>query len=478
MSMGVDNVITPSNQQRHTNVAVVRTTKKGMRFEIACYRNKVLSWRSKAEVDLGEVLQVDSVFTNVGKGQLASKKDLIKAFGTAELEVVIKELLDHGEMQVSEKERDALMESMFRDVAAIVVDKAVNPENNRPYTISMIQTAMKEIHYSVHTNKGAKSQALDVIRKLKTVMPIARAKMRVKVSCPASVLVQVRAAVLGETAPAASAAVPSVLIAVEHTANLEGGDKDKDAEAEAETKTETEAGAGAGAGAEEAIGSMELLLESENYRPLQLIVERLCGSKGYVEVLQLNASSGVAVTPAPTIAAAPVFASAAEDEDEDEDGVPLASPSVPSTQGTKPQKVSKKAKRAEKEAQAEREVAAAALKERVRKDQSLDRNERRNTSSQELASGDDGDDKEETADSAVSASSKPASVPMVLEAPVDGKACNTCGGCFDPIAYRAHFRSEWHRFNLKLKLLNQPPLTNEAAFLALSVSELSLVNKR
>ena len=76
--MGVDNVITPSNQQRHTNVAVVRTTKKGMRFEIACYRNKVLSWRSKAEVDLGEVLQVDSVFTNVGKGQLASKKDLIK----------------------------------------------------------------------------------------------------------------------------------------------------------------------------------------------------------------------------------------------------------------------------------------------------------------------------------------------------------------------------------------------------------------
>jgi len=47
---------------------------------------------------------------------------------------------------------------MFRDIAAIVSDKAVNPENNRPYTISMIQNAMKQIHYSVNTSKSAKQQ--------------------------------------------------------------------------------------------------------------------------------------------------------------------------------------------------------------------------------------------------------------------------------------------------------------------------------
>jgi ribosome maturation protein Sdo1 len=58
-----------------------------------------------------------------------------------------------------------------------VADKTVNPENNRPYTISMIQNAMKQIHYSVNTTKNAKSQALEVIRKLRDVMPIARATM-------------------------------------------------------------------------------------------------------------------------------------------------------------------------------------------------------------------------------------------------------------------------------------------------------------
>lgn len=42
--------------------------------------------------------------------------------------------------QVSEQERGAQLESIFRDVASIVTDKTVNPENNRPYTVSELLT--------------------------------------------------------------------------------------------------------------------------------------------------------------------------------------------------------------------------------------------------------------------------------------------------------------------------------------------------
>jgi len=34
----------------------------------------------------------------------------------------------------------------------------------------------------------------------------------------------------------------------------------------------------------------------------------------------------------------------------------------------------------------------------------------------------------------------------------DNKACNTCGGSFAPHEYRSHFRSDWHRYNVKLKM--------------------------
>ncbi len=127
---------TPVNQVRLTNVAYVRLQKKGKRFEIACYRNKVLNWRNKIETDITEVLQIDTVFINVSKGMLASSKDLIEVFGTSDQKAVCKEILDKGELQVSEQERGALYESVFRDVASIVADKTVNSETNRPFTVS------------------------------------------------------------------------------------------------------------------------------------------------------------------------------------------------------------------------------------------------------------------------------------------------------------------------------------------------------
>lgn len=48
-------------------MAVVRLHKTGKRFEIACYRNKVVNWRNRVETDLDEVLQIESVFENVSK---------------------------------------------------------------------------------------------------------------------------------------------------------------------------------------------------------------------------------------------------------------------------------------------------------------------------------------------------------------------------------------------------------------------------
>jgi ribosome maturation protein SDO1 len=39
-------IFQPSNQIRLTNVSVVRLKKGGKRFEIACYRNKVIEWRN------------------------------------------------------------------------------------------------------------------------------------------------------------------------------------------------------------------------------------------------------------------------------------------------------------------------------------------------------------------------------------------------------------------------------------------------
>ncbi|CAH0556015.1 unnamed protein product [Brassicogethes aeneus] len=175
-------IFTPTNQIRLTNVAVVRIKKAGKRFEIACYRNKVVSWRNQVEKDIDEVLQTHTVFTNVSKGQVAKKEDLIKAFGKDDQTEICKDILAKGELQVSDKERHSHLDQLFKDIATTVADKCLNPEIKRPYPVTMIEKAMKDVHFSVKPNQSAKQQALHVIKLLKESIPIERAKMRLKVN--------------------------------------------------------------------------------------------------------------------------------------------------------------------------------------------------------------------------------------------------------------------------------------------------------
>ncbi|THG10582.1 hypothetical protein TEA_005667 [Camellia sinensis var. sinensis] len=105
------------------------------------------------EKDLDEVLQSQTVYSNVSKGVLAKSKDLVAAFGTD-------------------------------DQTNICLEKTINPETQRPYTISMIQRLMHEIHFAVDPHSSSKKQSLDVIRELQKHLPIKLSPMRLRLYVP------------------------------------------------------------------------------------------------------------------------------------------------------------------------------------------------------------------------------------------------------------------------------------------------------
>jgi len=220
----------------------VRLKRAKKRFEIACYKNKVLEYRSGVEKDLDNVLQIPSVFINVSKGEAAKSADLQKAFDglngkkgkDVTTDEIIMEILMKGELQVGEKERNAQLEMLQREVVDIVSGRLVDPSTKRVYTTGMIEKALDQLskagakdhdhgntksgHASgtatptsgdangegkgkekelptwtgVSTNKGAKSQALEAMKALiaHQPIPVARARMRLRITCPSSILKQ------------------------------------------------------------------------------------------------------------------------------------------------------------------------------------------------------------------------------------------------------------------------------------------------
>ncbi|KAF9454933.1 Shwachman-Bodian-diamond syndrome protein [Macrolepiota fuliginosa MF-IS2] len=176
----------PSNQIKLTNVSIVRLKKGGKRFEIACYKNKVQEWRNGVETSLDDVLQISNVFTNVSKGEVAKSNDFQKAFGTTNVDKIVAEILNKGEVQVGEKEREHDLTSLRKEIATLVAEKCVDPATQTPYPVGMIEKAMAEAGFSVKQGKTAKSQVSECIKSLQSEsnLPIQRARMRVRVTVP------------------------------------------------------------------------------------------------------------------------------------------------------------------------------------------------------------------------------------------------------------------------------------------------------
>ncbi|PGH36432.1 SBDS family rRNA metabolism protein [[Emmonsia] crescens] len=233
----------PSNQIKFTNVSIVRLRKGKKRFELACYKNKLLEYRSGTETDLDNVLQVPTVFLSVSKAQTAPSVELTKAFGTKmSNDEILQEILRKGEVQVGDRERKDILERIEKEVIEIVSARLVDPVSKRVYTTGMISKALDQLSAAsgqqgggatkgkategmtateatdtpdaaaeeptpaeedekapkkpmwtgVVTKKSAKTQALDAMRALIAwqPIPVMRARMRLRITCPTSILKQ------------------------------------------------------------------------------------------------------------------------------------------------------------------------------------------------------------------------------------------------------------------------------------------------
>lgn len=174
-------IFTPLNVVKFTNVSVVRYKKKGKKFELACYPNKVQDFRSGADTDLDNILQSRIIFTNVSKGIAGNKGDLQKVFGKVSEDEMITLILKEGDLQKATAERDAEGEQRYREICSIVAEKCVHAETGRRIPPTLIEKALKELGYVVKPGKSPKKLALDAIKLLvgSGHYPIQRAPMRI-----------------------------------------------------------------------------------------------------------------------------------------------------------------------------------------------------------------------------------------------------------------------------------------------------------
>lgn len=85
-------------------------------------------------------------------------------------------------MQVSEKEREVLLEKIRKELITIVSSKIVHPETNRLFPANMVEDAIAELGFDVKISDSAKKQANFLIKELSKRYLIKKADMEIKVT--------------------------------------------------------------------------------------------------------------------------------------------------------------------------------------------------------------------------------------------------------------------------------------------------------
>ena len=101
-------------------------------------------------------MQIDKIFTNATRGEEASKKD-IKVFGTKlDKDQIMMEILNKGDFQVSELEREAGLESIRKEIAHQIVSMCVSSKDLSLFPLSIILKAMSECKVKLNAKVSVK----------------------------------------------------------------------------------------------------------------------------------------------------------------------------------------------------------------------------------------------------------------------------------------------------------------------------------
>lgn len=85
-------------------------------------------------------------------------------------------------MQVSDKERESLLQNTKKELVEILAQRLVHPDTNRLFPNKSIEEAISILGLDVKINVGAKQQASFVIRELSGKYYVKKADMEIKVS--------------------------------------------------------------------------------------------------------------------------------------------------------------------------------------------------------------------------------------------------------------------------------------------------------
>ena len=169
--------------EEHMNLA--RLKHGGEKFEVVIHPDKAMDYKHGKNVDLKEVLYYEKVFSDAHKGLQASENLMKNVFNTDDKSEIIKMIIMKGEIQLSAAYREDQRQKKWKYIIEVIHRNGVDPKTGLPHPAVRIENAMVEAKVSLDDHKRAEDQVQDVLKKIRTVLPIRTETHELEIKVPA-----------------------------------------------------------------------------------------------------------------------------------------------------------------------------------------------------------------------------------------------------------------------------------------------------
>lgn len=165
--------------------AVVARLKKGKNtFEVLVDPEGAFAFKRGEQVNIEEIIAVESIFNDAHQGDHVAESDLMTAFGTADIMEIARQVLTHGDLQLTKEQRKNILEEKTKKVISVIAQNAINPQTRTPHPPARIQKAMEEAKIHIDPLKGVDEQVNIVMKAIRPIIPIRFEEVDVAVKIP------------------------------------------------------------------------------------------------------------------------------------------------------------------------------------------------------------------------------------------------------------------------------------------------------
>jgi ribosome maturation protein SDO1 len=164
--------------------SIVRLILNADKFEILVKPDPALDYKLGKKIDISNILVSDEIYSDANKGTRVPNEKLIKNFKTTDPIEIAKQILEHGDVNLTTDQRRRMVEEKKKQIIQYINRNFIDPKTHLPHPPLRIENAMEQIRLVIDPFKRPEEQAKKIMDSLRKILPLKSENLQLIVTVP------------------------------------------------------------------------------------------------------------------------------------------------------------------------------------------------------------------------------------------------------------------------------------------------------